>query len=35
MAEAVLTTVIVLLGVIGGVLLIMGLIAMTKSGYTK
>jgi hypothetical protein len=35
MAESVLTTIIVLLGVVGGVLLIMGLIAMTKSGYTK
>jgi hypothetical protein len=35
MAEPVLITVITLLGVIGGVLLIMALIAMTKSGYSK
>jgi hypothetical protein len=35
MVEPVLTTVIVLLGVVGGILLIMALVAMTKSGYTK
>ena len=35
MAESVLTTVIVLLGVVGGILLIMALVAMTKSGYSK
>ncbi len=35
MVEPVLTTVIVLLGAVGGILLIMALIAMTKSGYTK
>ena len=35
MVESVLTTVIVLLGAVGGILLIMAIIAMTKSGYTK
>jgi hypothetical protein len=34
-AASVLITVIVVLGVAGGVLLIMALVAMTKSGYTK
>jgi hypothetical protein len=34
-ATSVLQTVIILLGVVGGVLLIMALVAMTKSGYTK
>jgi hypothetical protein len=31
----VLTTIIVLLGVVGGILLIAAMIAMTKSGYSK
>ena len=35
MAAEVLGTVIVLLGVVGGVLLVMAIIAMTKSGYSK
>ena len=35
MVESVLTTVIVLLGAVGGILLVMAIIAMTKSGYTK
>jgi hypothetical protein len=35
MAEGVLVTVITLLAVVGGILLIMALIAMTKSSYTK
>jgi hypothetical protein len=34
-AMAVLTTLIVILGIVGGVLLIMGLVAMAKSGYNK
>ena len=34
-AASVLLTVIVLLGAVGGVLLIMALVAMTKSGYSK
>lgn len=34
-AASVLLTVIILLGAVGGVLLIMALVAMTKSGYTK
>jgi len=35
LAESVLTTFIALLGVVGGILLIMALVAMTKSGYSK
>ena len=35
MAISVLTTGIVLLGIVGGVLLILALVAMTKSGYSK
>ncbi len=34
-AASVLLTVIVLIGAAGGILLIMALVAMTKSGYTK
>jgi hypothetical protein len=34
-AASVFLTIIVLLGAVGGVLLIMALVAMTKSGYTK
>ena len=35
MVTSVLITAIVLLGVVGGILLIMALVAMTKSSYTK
>jgi hypothetical protein len=35
MAVSVLVTVISLLAVVGGILLIMAIVAMTKSGYTK
>jgi hypothetical protein len=35
MAASVLITVIAILGGAGGILLIMGLVAMAKSGYSK
>ena len=35
MAVSVLITVISLLGVVGGVLLVMAVVAMAKSGYSK
>jgi len=34
-AVSVLQTVIIVLGVVGGVLLVMALVAVTKGGYTK
>ena len=34
-ATSVLVTFITILGVVGGILLVMAIIAMTKSGYTK
>jgi hypothetical protein len=35
MAVSVLITVISLLGVVGGILLVMAIVAMAKSGYSK